>query len=181
MLLMLNDNDKLRTSEDVDSLVWAELPDPSEYPRLHDIVKKSMIHGPCGTHNPSSPCMKKLKTRCAKRYPMDYCDETVLEENKIPRYRRRASAPHFIGRNGVRMDSQWVVPYNPYLTSKYNAHINVEVCTSVRCVKYLFKYIYKGHDKANLFIVETNAVQLQPQAQSTQTLDHDEIQNYSDA
>jgi hypothetical protein len=34
------------------------------------------------------------------------------------------------------------------LLTKYDAHINVEVCNNIRAVKYLFKYVYKGHDRA---------------------------------
>jgi hypothetical protein len=41
-----------------------------------------------------------------------------------------------------------VVPHNPNLTRKFNAHINVEVSAGIRSVKYLFKYIYKGQDRA---------------------------------
>ncbi|TKR58783.1 hypothetical protein L596_030187 [Steinernema carpocapsae] len=52
MLLMLREEDKLRTPEQVDSLVWAEIPDPTEFPRLHEIVTRHMMHGPCGNHNP---------------------------------------------------------------------------------------------------------------------------------
>jgi len=37
-------------------------------------------------------------------------------------------------------------PYCPYLSAKYNCHINVEVCASVKAVKYIHKYIYKEHD-----------------------------------
>lgn len=48
------------------------------------------------------------------------------------------------------MDNSWVVPYNPYLLLKYNCHINVEDCASIKSVKYLFKYVYKGHDRANI-------------------------------
>ena len=48
------------------------------------------------------------------------------------------------------MSNQWVVPYNPYLCRKYNAHINVELCSSVKSVKYLYKYVYKGNDCANV-------------------------------
>jgi hypothetical protein len=45
-------------------------------------------------------------------------------------------------------DNRWVVPYNPYLTMQYQCHINVEVCSSITTVKYLYKYVYKGHDRA---------------------------------
>ena len=48
------------------------------------------------------------------------------------------------------MDNRWVVPYNPYLTLKYNCHINVEHCASIKSVKYIYKYVYKGHDCTNL-------------------------------
>jgi hypothetical protein len=42
------------------------------------------------------------------------------------------------------MDNRWVVPYNPYLLQYFNYHINVEACGSIKAVKYLFKYLYKG-------------------------------------
>ncbi len=51
-------------------------------------------------------------------------------------------------RGGFAFDNRWVVPYNPYLSLLFNCHINVEVCTFVTAVKYLYKYIYKGHDRA---------------------------------
>ena len=53
---------------------------------------------------------------------------------------------------GINIDNSWIVPYNPYLSLKYNAHINVEICSTVMAVKYLYKYVYKGHDKALLEI-----------------------------
>ncbi|CAH1427111.1 unnamed protein product [Lactuca virosa] len=60
----------------------------------------------------------------------------------------------FIGDNGIevdirgnKMDNRWVVPYNPKLLMMFNCHMNVEVCSSITSVKYVFKYIYKGHDK----------------------------------
>jgi hypothetical protein len=39
-----------------------------------------------------------------------------------------------------------------YLSTKYNAHINVEVCNNIRVVKYLFKYVCKGHDRVTVEI-----------------------------
>jgi hypothetical protein len=35
----------------------------------------------------------------------------------------------------------------------FNAHINVEVSTGIRSVKYLFKYVYKGPDRVTTMIV----------------------------
>jgi hypothetical protein len=55
------------------------------------------------------------------------------------------------------IDNSWIVPYNPHLLLRYDCHINVEVCSSVRAVKYLFKYVYKGHDCAVAQIVDGNA------------------------
>ena len=48
------------------------------------------------------------------------------------------------------MDNRYVVPYNPYLSTKYQAHINVEICNSIKSCKYLYKYVYKGPDMASV-------------------------------
>jgi hypothetical protein len=53
--------------------------------------------------------------------------------------------PIKIGNNLI--DNEWVVLYNPYISTKYNAHVNVEICSTIKVVYYLYKYIYKGHDK----------------------------------
>ncbi len=50
------------------------------------------------------------------------------------------------------------MPYNPYLSLLFNCHINVEVCTSVAAVKYLYKYVYKGHDRAQVDVGPMDAV-----------------------
>ncbi|GBN46169.1 hypothetical protein AVEN_237432-1 [Araneus ventricosus] len=49
-------------------------------------------------------------------------------------------------RNGdyATVDNSWVVPYSSILTKMFNAHINVEACSSVRAIK----YINKGSDQA---------------------------------
>jgi len=52
MLLILQDNDKLRDPEYYDSIVRVEIPKSEEKPQLHDVVLKHMIHGPCATLNP---------------------------------------------------------------------------------------------------------------------------------
>ena len=50
----------------------------------------------------------------------------------------------------VALTNQYVVPYNPYLCQNYNCHINVEACLTIAAVKYL----YKGHDCADVRIRE---------------------------
>jgi hypothetical protein len=52
------------------------------------------------------------------------------------------------------LDNRWVVPYNPYLIRTFNCHINVEACNNIKSVKYLFKYIYKGHDRSSVAVRE---------------------------
>ncbi|CAK1583611.1 unnamed protein product [Parnassius mnemosyne] len=42
----------------IDNVIRAEIPDPEQDPLLYDIVKANMIHGPCGSLNHKSPCMK---------------------------------------------------------------------------------------------------------------------------
>ena len=80
----------------------------------------------------------------APLYPKPFCTETLLANNKYPIYRRRQT-PH--GSSTTSVSNQNVVPYNPTLLLKYNCHVNVEVCLSFASVKYLFKYIHKGHDR----------------------------------
>jgi hypothetical protein len=50
------------------------------------------------------------------------------------------------------------VPYNLYLIRRYKAHINVEVCTTVQAIKYIYKYVYKGRNKATLEIANTDEI-----------------------
>ncbi|XP_024172022.1 uncharacterized protein LOC112178034 [Rosa chinensis] len=167
MLVMLDENDKLNNPEDYDSIVRAEISDKDEEPQLYDLVLKHMIHGLCGTLNQQSSCMKN--GRCNKSYPKSFANFTVQGNNAYPIYRRRASRlPVPLRRSGDTMaDNSWVVPYNPWLLLRYDCHINVEICGSIKSVKYLYKYVYKGPDRV--------AVQVQSDPE------FDEIRQFVDA
>ena len=53
-------------------------------------------------------------------------------------------------KSGVLLDNKNVVPYNTYLSKRYNIHINVEICSSIQSCKYLYKYVYKGPHMASV-------------------------------
>ena len=44
-----------------------------------------------------------------------------------------------------------MVPYNAHLLLTFQCHINVEICSNVTAVKYLYKYIYKGPVRAVIY------------------------------
>jgi hypothetical protein len=92
ILLMVHEGDKLRTPDDVDNCIVAELPpNPESFPegsdqrqqaaRLMDIVTTNMVHGPCGEANSTAPCMfdkrGRLGTECQKDYPKDFVANTL--------------------------------------------------------------------------------------------------------
>ena len=140
ILIILEKNDKPRTTDDYDKIISAEIPDKTKLPLLYETIIKFNIHSPC---NVKSTCFER--GMCTKRFPRDFNEFTHEDNHGYPIYRRRFCESIKIGNNVI--DNKWVVPYNPYISTKYNAHINVEICSTIKAVKYLYKYIYKGHDK----------------------------------
>uniref|UniRef100_A0A8I6YG17 Helitron helicase-like domain-containing protein n=1 Tax=Hordeum vulgare subsp. vulgare TaxID=112509 RepID=A0A8I6YG17_HORVV len=146
ILLIMKSKSKIRTPDDYDGVISARIPDKKKYHVLHDLVVKHMLQGPCGALKKSFPCM--IDGQCRFHYLRDFCDATLQGKDSYPIYRRRDAGVR-VRIIGEELDNRWVVPYNPFLLMTYNCHINVEACSSIKAVKYLFKYIYKGHDKAS--------------------------------
>ena len=110
ILLILANDDKFRSPEDVDACVSAELPPKPSPPSLNasaadlaahaerivrwkelcELVCTNMTHGPCGMEHLGAPCMKDGE--CSKKFPCEFKDETSFgDENKIyPVLRRRS-------------------------------------------------------------------------------------------
>ncbi|KAI0559822.1 Helitron helicase-like domain containing protein [Gracilaria domingensis] len=111
--------------EIIDSLIKAELPrgQSQEDQELRALVKRFNIH----RHSPYC----RGRTR----------NETTIEDltNRVT-YRRRTE------------EDLKVVPYNPDLTRKYKAHINVERTQGGTAVAYLMKYAFKPGKEHDVFI-----------------------------
>jgi hypothetical protein len=148
MLIWLHLNFKCRTTEDVDSIVSAEIPDKFTDPICYEIVSKFMIHGPCGLANPKSQCINEGV--CSKRFPKKFKSQTVFDDNGFVYCRCRDLKDNFVMKNGIQLNNIYVVPYNRELLLRYNAHINIEICCQSMLIKYLFKYVSKGFDRYEL-------------------------------
>ena len=160
ILLILAAEDKPRTAEDIDAIVLAEIPNPQLHPDAYATVTSCMVHGPCGSDSPNATCMEN--GFCSKGYPRTFSDETIMNENGYPAYRRRNNGD-IIERRGNRrapIDNRWIVPHNLWLCTKYNAHINVKICSSILAVKYLFKYVYKGHDRTRMALRQQEGAEI---------------------
>ncbi|CAH1415436.1 unnamed protein product [Lactuca virosa] len=139
--------------EYVDPYISAEIPNINEDPELYSLVREFMIHGPCGAENFNCPCM--VDRKCSKNFPKQFCNHTSVDSNGFPLYRRRNDG-NVVEKSGVQLDNRNVVPYNKYLLKRYQTHINVEWCNQGSSIKYLFKYINKGPDRATFAMVQNN-------------------------
>ncbi|XP_058808470.1 uncharacterized protein LOC131674040 [Phymastichus coffea] len=162
LLITLEQGFKITTPDIVDKFISAEIPIEVRNPRLFEIVLRTMIHGPC-----SDWCMKDGK--CSKNFPKEFQATTTIDENGYPSYRRTDTGEEYECPNGHKTDNRWVVPHCPELLEMFDCYINVEIVSSIKAVKYLYKYIYKGHDAATVVIGE---------AENQNTIEHNECRNF---
>ena len=99
---------------------------------------------------------------------MDFKNETILDGNGYPLYLRRNTGRGYRKSNNFLVVNRNVVPYNPELLLTFDTHINVVAVS--KSIKYIHKYIYKGHDAASITINNDNSNQ--------KVIDHDEIHHY---
>ena len=159
MLIFLEEGDKIHFVEQIDAFISAQIPDIEVHPQLYAAVSKYMLHGPCTPER----CMEN--NVCKKHFPKAFTEQTVIKEDGYPDYARPQNG-RTIEKNGIVFDNHYVVPHPQELLVKFDCHINLEVCASIKAVKYIHKYIYKGPDHATA--IQTDGPQ-------------DEIHSYLDA
>ncbi|KAJ1685676.1 hypothetical protein LUZ63_017066 [Rhynchospora breviuscula] len=179
IIVWLRDGKSLTNPNDIDSYISAELPNPDTKPIAYSVVTEFMIHGPCGHARPNSPCMKK--GHCSKNFPKEFHDSTVMSDEGFVVYKRRDTGIT-VEKNGVILDNRYVVPHNLKLLMKYRAHINVERCHTTTMIKYLFKYVCKGRDRAYVTLqrTETNEQRQQTQGPQAEHATINEVSDYLD-
>ena len=170
LLLFLPLTEYFRDATRVDEIILAEFPIEDQDPTgtLFDIVASVMVHGLCGDLDSYAKCMQiDPKTGCkkyCKGFPKLFQLDTMIRDDRYLLYHRRNNRqgytiPHplFEGQE-YKVTNEWVVPYNSFLTCKYHAHINVEGCGSVKAIKYIHEYIYKGSNCATMEINGVNEI-----------------------
>ena len=68
--------------------------------------------------------------KCSKKYKKHFNQQTSLDNKGYPTYRWRNDG-RTVKIGYVELDNRWVLPYNPFLSRKYNAHLNIEICSQI--------------------------------------------------
>ncbi|KAF7815066.1 uncharacterized protein G2W53_029035 [Senna tora] len=87
ILLWLAPKHKFTSASQLDSVIFAKIPNPDAHPELYEAVKNYMIHGPCGASRISSPCM--VNGKCSKHFPKRFNVKTAFDEDGYAKYHRR--------------------------------------------------------------------------------------------
>ncbi|PLW30554.1 hypothetical protein PCANC_26008 [Puccinia coronata f. sp. avenae] len=144
-MVTLDPRDRPSTPEEVNLLVLAEIPDKEQEPELYASTTEQMLHGPCKGR------AFWREGGCNIGFPKPFTPRTVIIDGAYPAYKRRDN-----GRTVTKGASQFhnghVVPYNRFLSLMFNCHLNVEIPVNSTAIKYLYKYITKGHDRAYMSV-----------------------------
>ncbi|OMO78514.1 hypothetical protein COLO4_24731 [Corchorus olitorius] len=129
ILLWLKDQNNVICGPEIDKIISAEIPDKVKDPEGFNAVANYMMHGPCGLAFPRASCMEE--GRCKKRFPKAYQEFSTSDDDGFPLYRRRKTDASVLI-NDIALDN-----------------------SQSRAIKYLFKYINKGPDRASVVFETT--------------------------
>ncbi|GJZ07167.1 ATP-dependent DNA helicase PIF1-like protein [Tanacetum coccineum] len=153
----INDKNNL-----IDLMKESELLSPTTDPIGYTAVSDYKLHGPCGKDNRAAAC--NIEGKCSKHFPKPFYAETVIDQDGYPIYRRRDDKVS-VKKGNFTFDNKHVVPHNLLSLRQIQAHINIEWCNRSKAIKYYFKYLNKGPDRATI-IIQENVQQGQVRAQA---------------
>ena len=130
----------------------AQFPNPKKDEHLHQLVTEYMVHSKCQIL--SSRRCNNSKGKCTKGFPKTYSSKNVHRIDAYPECQRLLlKEGGFTGiKDGIVHDNRWVMPYIPGLLKALQCHVNLKAVTGVGCIKYIFKYIMKGPERASVKI-----------------------------
>lgn len=153
ILIFLAPDDQLSSPEAIDEVIWARWPDPETQPHLFNLVKKHMVHGPCGPQHPDAPCM--VNGKCRFGFPKPFQEYTTLTQDGYPLYYRPNDGRAY-DVNGFMADNRWIATFNPFCLEFLEGHVNIECAWCFWTTKYLTKYVKKGGDTGTLRLTDEN-------------------------
>jgi len=80
---MRKQSHKLKSPEQYDEIICAELPNKEDNPHLSGAVVKHMMHRPRGELDRNNTCMTKKIQHCIHKYPEAFCPVTTHEKTLI--------------------------------------------------------------------------------------------------
>jgi hypothetical protein len=124
-----------RSMEDLisEDFIRADVPDAENEPELHQLVMRHQIHT-CSQQLCRKDCNNALQ--CRKGFPADLSHQTHQKAGELRFTYKRQNE-----------EDRWVVPYAPRILLIWDAHCNVQYCTSGGLAKYISKYVTKPEPK----------------------------------
>ena len=142
-------------AEEMNNYSVAEILNKNESLEDWKNIVSFMLHRPCGSVNTDAPCCQKKMANVITTFLQQYCAVSSFSEpGSSPIYRRRT--PSEGGGSGLvrlRLNQRWVdygytsedvVPHNVWLLKSFGCHINIEICSSLKVIKCLLWYLFKG-------------------------------------
>nr|GEV87253.1 ATP-dependent DNA helicase PIF1-like [Tanacetum cinerariifolium] len=75
------------TPAQIDDIISTEIPSQLEDPKGYKVVIEFVLHGPCGKDAKHALC--NIEEKCSKHFPKSFNEETIINADGYPIYRRR--------------------------------------------------------------------------------------------
>ena len=82
LVMIMDQWDHLKLSEELDKIIQAVIPDKKEDPELYSLVMKHHLHGPC------SPKYCSASGHCRFPFPFEYCNTTLFFKTRKIHWKR---------------------------------------------------------------------------------------------